>query len=74
MDNVITTLQNWCAESNVLDESQAGFRKHSTVDNIFCLHAVASKHLSKRKGIFYCLFIDFAKAFDSVEYDKLGMF
>ena len=67
-----TRLQDWCAEYNVLDESQAEFRKHySTVDNTFCLHAVASINLSKRKGRFYCLFIDFAKAFNSVEHDKL---
>lgn len=39
--------------------------------SIFCLHAVPLKYLSKRKGRFYCLFINFAKAFDSVEHDKL---
>ena len=39
----------------VLDESQA----------------VASKYLNKPRGRFYCTFIDFAKAFDSVEHVKL---
>ena len=65
-------LQTWCDEYKVIDESQAGFRKlYSTADNIFCLHAVASKYLTKPTGRFYCLFIDFAKAFDSVEHEKL---
>ena len=40
-------LQIWCDEYKVIDESQSGFRKqYSTVDNIFCLHAVASKYLT----------------------------
>ena len=69
-------LQTWCDEYKVRDESQAGFRKqYSTVDNTFCLHAVASKYLTKPRGRFYCLFIDLAKenlkAFDSAEHEKL---
>ena len=67
-----TRLQNWCNEFGVIDEAQAGFRKnYSTIDNIFCLHALGQKYLSKSKVRFYCLFIDFAKAFDSVDHDKL---
>ena len=65
-------LQTWCNEYKGINESQAGFRKHySTADKIFCLHAVASKYLTKPRGRFYCLFIDFAKVFDSVEHEKL---
>ena len=65
-------LQTWWDEYKVIDESQAGFRKqYFTADNIFCLHAVALKYLTKPRGRFYCLFIDFAKAFDSVEHEKL---
>ena len=45
--------------------------KNSTIDNIFCLNALGQKYLSKPKGRFYCLVIDFAKAFDSVDHDKL---
>ena len=53
-----TRLQNWCDEFGVIDEAQAGFRKnYSTIDNIFCLHALGQKYLSKPKRRFYCLFI-----------------
>ena len=34
-------VQKWAEENNVLDESQAGFRRgFSTIDNIFSLHAM----------------------------------
>ena len=63
-------LQTWCDEYKVIDEP--GFRKqYSIVDNILCLHAFASIYLTKPRGRFYCLFIDFAKAFDSVEHEEL---
>ena len=48
-------------------ECQGGFRKgYSTVDNIFTLQSIIQKYLSKSRGRFYCLFLDFRKAFDSV--------
>ena len=56
----------------MLDESQAGFRKnYSTMDNIFSLYAIAQKYLSKERGRFYCIFIDFCRAFDSINHEKL---
>ena len=61
-------LNNWCEENNVLDESQAGFRqKYMTNDNVFNLMAVVQKHLSKKGGRFYCIFIYFEKGFDNVQ-------
>ena len=63
-------LQIWCEENNIIHESQAGFRKHySTTDNVFTLMAMIQKYLSRPKGRFYCIFIDFAKAFDSVHHN-----
>ena len=48
-------------------ESQAGFRKgYSTTDNIFTLMSLGQKYLSKKGGRFYCLFVDFSKAFDRI--------
>lgn len=35
------------------------------------MHAVVQKYLCKKGGRFYCLFIDFKKAFDSIKHDKL---
>ena len=65
-------IYKYCIENNKIDEAQAGFRKgYSTTDNIFTLHAMVQKYLSKRGGRFYCLFIDFTKAFDTVDHYKL---
>ena len=62
-------LYSWCEENKLLDESQAGFRQnYSTVDNIFTLMSVTQKYISKRGGRFYCIFIDFSKAFDSIQH------
>ncbi len=48
-------------------EEQAGFTKgKSTVDHIFVLQSLISKYLSRKKGRFYSVYVDFAKAFDSV--------
>ena len=71
--NILTIrLTTWCDNYNVIDESQAGFRKgYSTTDNIFCLMSLIQKYLSKKKGRFYCIYIDFAKAFDSIQHQKL---
>ena len=65
-------LSNWCEHYHVIDESQAGCRKgYSTVDNIFILTSLIQKYLSKKRGRFFCIFIDFKKAFDSIRHDKL---
>ena len=48
-------------------ETQAGFTKgKSTIDQIFIFQSLVSKYLSKQKGRFYSVFVDFSKAFDSV--------
>ena len=65
-------LTKWSENNNVIDESQAGFRKnHSTIDNIFVLQALIQKYISKPRGRFFCIFFDFQKAFDSIQHDKL---
>ena len=51
----------------LLGEDQAGFRAgYSTVDHIFALDTIARLYLSKGKKL-YCAFIDYKKAFDSVD-------
>ena len=65
-------LSKWSETNNVLSDCQAGFRKgHSTIDNIFILHAMIQKYSSVRNGKFYCLFVDFSKAFDTVNHSLL---
>lgn len=67
-----TRLTKWANDYDIIDESQAGFRQgYSTIDNIFILQAMVQKYLSKQGGRFYCLFVDFSKAFDRVQHDKL---
>ena len=62
----------WAENNDIRADCQAGFRKnHSTVDNIFVLHAVIQKYLSVKGGKFYCLFVDFSKAFDRVDHSFL---
>ena len=62
----------WCEKNSVIDESQAGFRRsYSTIDHIFTLVSVVKKYLSKTRGRLYCVFIDFSKAFDSVQHQIL---
>ena len=53
-------LQKWSEENEVLDESQAGFRKnYSTMDNIFPLYAIAQKYLNKERGRFIVFLLIF---------------
>ena len=64
---LVKRLDKWTEKFNVIHESQAGCRrKYFTIDNIFTLHALAQKYLSKKGGRFYCLFIDFSKTFNSI--------
>ena len=52
--------------TGLLAEEQAGFRKnYSTVDHIFSLKMLIDIYLSKKKRL-YCSFIDYQKAFDSI--------
>ena len=65
-------LRAWVDINELLDEGQAGFRpEYSTTDNLFTLQSLCTKYLSRSGGRFYCAFIDFKKAFDSVDRKKL---
>lgn len=65
-------LYSWLEENSKISESQAGFRKnYSTVDQIFNLYAITQKCLSKKGTKLYVAFVDFKKAFDSVNHQKL---
>ena len=71
--NIMTVrLASWADLNDVIDESQAGFRKgYSTIDNIFSLQALVQKYLCRERGRFYCIFVDFKRAFDSIEHVNL---
>jgi hypothetical protein len=62
----------WKEFNDKYKEEQCGFRKErGVIDQIFTLQAIAQKHLSKKKGRYYCAFIDFSKAFDSISHNLL---
>ena len=51
---------------NLLCEEQAGFRKkYGTTDHIFNLKCIIDLYLFRGRNLF-CAFIDYKKAFDSV--------
>ena len=54
-----------------LPDVQAGFRKgRGTTDQIANIHWIIEKAREFQKNIYFC-FIDYAKAFDCVEHNKL---
>ena len=60
-------LNDWAEENDKMYDIQAGFQKgKSTIDQIFIFQSIISKYISKKKGRFYSVFIDFSKAFDSI--------
>ena len=54
-----------------LPDVQAGFRKgRGTRDKIANIHCITEKARELQKNIYFC-FIDYAKAFDCVDHNKL---
>ena len=53
-----------------LPDVQAGFRKRGTRDQIANICWIIGKAKEFQKSIYFC-FIDYAKAFDSVDHNKL---
>ena len=59
-------LNKWAECYEILIEAQAGFRKsYSTVDQIFALNGIISHILNTKKQL-CSVFVDFRRAFDSV--------
>ena len=54
-------------DDNILGKEQAGFRKgYSTTDHVFVLKHIIELYQSIHKRV-YCAFIDYSKAFDTVD-------
>lgn len=65
-------LNTWVESYKILPESQAGFRNgRSCADNIFTLMASTQIYLRHPKSRVYGIFVDFRKAFDSVDHQLL---
>ena len=70
----ITGLYNWAVKEGKISKAQAGFRKHySTTVHILTLTSIIKRELNSRKrSKVYVAFIDYKKAFVTVDRDKLS--
>ena len=68
-----TRLYNWLEVNNKICTEQAGFRRnYSTTDHIFTLYSMVNNCLyGKKRSKLYVAFIDYKKAFDSINRNKL---
>lgn len=68
-----TRLYKWAEKEGKICEEQAGFRKnYSTIDHIFSLFSLIQKTInSKQKSKVYVAFVDYMKAFDTVNRNSL---
>lgn len=65
-------IHTYMESSNLLRKEQAGFRsQHSTLDHIFNLKTIIDIYYKNKKKKLYCAFIDFKKAFDSIDHKAL---
>ena len=61
---LLECINEWCDNSNLLKEFQAGFRKgYSTVDKICTLTSLVKKRLSGKRNKLYAFFV-YSAAFD----------
>ncbi len=65
-------LLSWCEGENILPECQSGFRPgRGCIDNVFVLSSAIQIQLRLKKRKVFCAFIDFMKAFDSIDHSRL---
>ena len=64
-------LISWAENNDVITDAQFGFKPlHSTVDAIFALQTIVNNYLSNKTRL-YCCFVDFKRAFDTVDRVKM---
>lgn len=67
-------LSNWVATNNILPENQAGFRvARGCEDHVFTLSAVIGISLRLPQRTIFAVFVDFKRAFDSVDHRLLWL-
>ena len=64
-------LRSWAENNNVYSPFQADFRKGFSTSHIVVLDTLIKRAISVKRGKLYCAFVDFEKAFDSVDREKL---
>ena len=69
---LLTRLTKYIDANNLISTKQTGFMKGSrTSDHIFLLQTIIEKIVKKNKSKLYAAFIDFKKAYDTVDRKKL---
>ena len=69
---LLERLNNIISRFEILEENQIGFRKeYQTSDHIFTLRAIIENYFECNKGPLHVCFVDFRKAFDSVDHKLL---
>ena len=64
-------IEQWAEDHNKLNNAQFGFRSNRrTIDAIFVLSNIIEMNKKRRQPVFAC-FVDFAKAFDTVDHSIL---
>lgn len=65
-------ISKWAENEGKIAEEQAGFRRgFSTLDNVMLISMLAERELGKEKGYMHAGFVDFEKAFDSIDRERL---
>ena len=65
-------LEDWAESNNVIPECQNGFRKfRGCTDNLYVLTSTIHLHLRLKKRKIFALFIDFRRAFDTIDHNLL---
>ncbi|KAI4465074.1 reverse transcriptase (rna-dependent dna polymerase) [Holotrichia oblita] len=67
-------LSEWCEQYIILPEEQSGFRHNrGCIDNIYILISVVGLNIMPKSSYLYAIFVDFKKAFDSIDHRKLWL-
>ena len=67
-------MKDWGEKFGKISKFQAGFRSgYSTSDNVFILDHLRQKEMKRRGGKLHCAFVDFKRAFDSVQREALWL-
>ena len=65
-------LTKFANDFNILVDCQAGFRSdYLAVDRVFCLQSMIQKYLSRPKGSFCLLHVDFKTAFYTLNHTSI---
>lgn len=65
-------LNAWCENDNLLTDVQFGFRNSKSTSNcVFILYNIIQKILADKQNL-YCAFIDYEKAFDTINHGALS--